>query len=116
MLRPYQKLIAWQEAHELCLWIYQCTEKFPASEKIGLISQMRRAAVSVCSNIAEGSRKKSHKEKFRFYETAICSLEELHYQCLLSKDLRYMDNVQFTEADGRISRVSFLTTKLRAAL
>jgi len=67
-------------------------------------------------NITEGSGKSSTKERGHFYEIAACSLEELHYQCLLSKDLQYIDEKTFLEAEDHIRRTSFLLTKLRQSL
>lgn len=111
-LRPYQKLVAWQEAYKLCLLIYKLTKKFPTDERFGLVSQMRRSSASVPCNISEGNSKKSEKEKAHFFETALCSLNELHCQCLLSKDLSFIDPKEFDTADDHIQRVSFLITKL----
>ncbi|MDD5469591.1 MAG: four helix bundle protein [Candidatus Peribacteraceae bacterium] len=113
--RPYQKLIVWKEAHSLCLWIYGITKQFPGDERFRLVDQMCRAASSVPMNIAEGSGKSSNKERARYYETALCSLEEVHYQCVLARDLQYMKGEQFDDADDRIQRVSFLARKLRSA-
>ncbi|MEI8230027.1 MAG: four helix bundle protein [Candidatus Peregrinibacteria bacterium] len=113
--RPYQRLIAWKEAHILCLWIYAITEKYPSTERFRLVDQMCRSSSSAPTNIAEGSSKSSKKEQARFYETSICSLEELHYQCLLSRDLHYCSQEVFLDADKRIGRVSFLCRRLRAS-
>lgn len=114
--RPYQKLSVWQEAHKLCLWVYDVTKTFPADEKFGLISQMRRSASSVPTNITEGNVKASKKEKAHFMEIAHASLEELHYWCYLSKDLNYMTDAQFADADARIQSVSIQLTKFRGFL
>lgn len=114
--RPYEKLIVWQEAHSLCLWIYGTTSCFPTSERFRLIDQMCRSSSSVPTNIAEGSGKSSVRERLRFYEISACSLEELHYQCVLSRDLQYMNAVLFKEADDRIQRLSYLLVRLRHAL
>lgn len=114
--RSYQRLIVWKEAHALCLLAYEFVKKFPSEERFGLMSQMRRSSYSVPMNIAEGSTKKSHKERERFYETAACSLEELHYQCILAKDLKYLAGGQFDQVHDHIQRVSFLLMKLRRAL
>lgn len=89
-LRPYQRLIAWQEAHKLCLWIYKITETFPKTELYRLVDQMCRSASSAPTNIVEASKKQSSKEQARFYEISLCSLEELHYQCLLAQELGYI--------------------------
>lgn len=115
-VRPYQKLIVWQEAHALCLRIYSITREFPTDERFRLVSQICRSAYSVPMNIAEGSGKASQKERERFYETASCSLEELHYQCLLSKDLMYIKEEIFLQVDDAIKRISYLLTKLRQSL
>lgn len=115
-LRPYQKLIAWNEAHALCLWIYVRTGHFPRHELFQLVSQMRRSAYGIPMNIAEGNSKRSAKEKAHFFESAIASLEELHYQCVLGLDLHYLSDKDFSEAEDRIRRVSYLITKLRSSI
>lgn len=114
--RPYQKLIDWKEAHELCLSIYSLTTKFPSHEKFGLVSQMRRSSYSVPTNIAEGNGKSSQKERVHFFEIASCSLEELHYQCLLSFDLKYITEAEFQKANLHIGRVSFLLGRLQSSI
>jgi four helix bundle protein len=115
-VRPYEKLVAWQEAYGLCLWIYKITAKFPSEEKFGLVSQMRRSAYSVPINIAEGNTKRSQKEKAHFFEIAQSSLEELHCECRLSMDLGYMSKEDFLSADQRIHRISYLLTRLYASV
>lgn len=114
--RPYQKLIVWREAHELCKFIYKITGKFPSHEKYGLMTQMRRSSFSVPMNIAEGTGKKSQKERDHFFEYASCSLEELHYQCLLSRDLSYVNDEEFAIAQNHIGRVGFLLMRIRSTL
>jgi four helix bundle protein len=114
--RPYEKLIVWQEAYKLCLFVYKLTIKFPIHERFGLASQMRRSSYSVPNNIAEGNSKKSSKEKGHFFETAHASLEELHCESRLSKDLNYINEQEYNDADDRIQRVSYLLTKLRASI
>lgn len=114
--RPYQQLIVWKEAHALCLSIYTLTKKFPNEERFGLVSQMRRSSSSVPTNIAEGSGKKSVKEREHFFEHASCSLEELHYQCYLSLGLEYVTQDEFKKTDELIGRVGYLLMRLRAAL
>lgn len=115
-LRPYQKLIVWQEAHKLCVSIYAMTTRYPLHERYGLISQMRRSSSSIPTNIAEGNVKKSKKEKEHFFEISKASLEELHYQCYLSKDLQYISQKRFEKFDDHIQRVSFLLGKLRHSI
>jgi four helix bundle protein len=114
-IRPYQKLIAWQEADKLCLWVYKITESFPKTEIYRLVDQMCRSSSSVPTNIAEGSGKKSKKERARYYETSLCSLEELHYQFVLSRNLGYINDAQFAEADDHIKRTSYLLNRLRSS-
>ncbi len=85
----FQELEVWREAHNLVLNIYKITAEFPKSELFGLVSQMRRAAVSVPANIAEGFKRTGHLDKLRFYNIAEASLEELKYYIILSSDLGY---------------------------
>lgn len=108
-------MITWQESHKLCLWIYSATKTFPSNERFRLIDQMCRAASSVPANLAEGSIKPSMKERARFYSIAHTSLEELHYYCLLARDLGYFTNEQFSKTDDHIQRISYLLHRLRSA-
>ncbi|RBP58580.1 four helix bundle protein [Alkalibaculum bacchi] len=90
-------LKVWQEAHELVLRIYAVTKTFPKEELYGLTSQIRRAAVSIPSNIIEGKARGTAKELQRFLLIARGSLEELKYQILLAKDLEYMDKNTYSD-------------------
>ena len=92
----FQDLKVWQKAHNLTLSIYQVTKNFPIDEKFGLTSQIRRSAVSICSNITEGYRK-SRRDFIRFLDISIGSLEETKYHLLLSKDLNYLKQSQYEE-------------------
>ena len=83
----FRQLRAWETSHQLVLRVYQMTQDFPQSEQYGLVSQMRRAAVSVPANIAEGFKRRGIQEKIRFYNIAEDSLEEVKYFLILSKDL-----------------------------
>ncbi len=116
MERQYEKLIVWKEAHKLCLKIYEETKNFPDSERFGLISQMRRASYSIPMNLAEGNSRRSYKEKNHFVTIASGSLEELHYQCLLSKDLGYLSEGIFLSLNDSIQRTGFLLQKLYSSL
>jgi four helix bundle protein len=113
--RPYEKLIAWQEAFQLCLWAYTVTKHFPKDERFGLISQIRRSATSVPLNIAEGNTRRSNKEKIHFFDIALGSVEELHCQLNIAKELEYMNAQQYEIADERINKTSYLLTNLRSA-
>ncbi len=86
-------LIVWQKAHRLVLKIYQASSGFPKEETYCLASQMRRAAASVPTNIAEGFSRATAKHKLHFYNMAQSSLEELKYCIILSRDLNYLTNV-----------------------
>lgn len=88
-IRSFQDLRAWQEAHKLALAIYTLSQDFPKQEIFGLTSQMRRAAVSVTSNIAEGFSRQTINDKLHFYTIAFGSLTELQSQMLLVKDLGF---------------------------
>jgi four helix bundle protein len=104
----FQQLNAWQEAHQLTLRTYQATRDFPAEEKFGLVSQMRRAAVSVPANIAEGFKRRGLKDKIHFYNIAETSLEELKYYFLLCRDLNYLpDNVALLTQAESVSRLLY---------
>jgi len=87
--RVFRDLLVWRKAHELVLAVYRFTESFPEREKFGLAHQMRRAAVSVPANIAEGFGKLSQAEKARFLNIAEGSLEECRYYLILAQDLGY---------------------------
>ena len=89
MLQRFEQLEVWQKAHGLVLLIYQLTAQFPSDEKFGLTSQMRRAAVSVPANIAEGFKRAGTKDKAHFYNISQASLEELRYYLILCRDLGY---------------------------
>jgi four helix bundle protein len=87
----FKKLRVWQKSHEMALKIYQATGKFPSEEKYGLTGQLRRAAVSVATNIVEGQARKTEREFSRFLNVAEGSLEETKYLLMLSPDLGYLD-------------------------
>lgn len=91
----FTDLNAWKEAHKLVVIIYKMTKKFPKEETYSLIDQMKRSSVSITSNIAEGFSRQSKKEKIQFYFTAKGSLTELQNQLLVSKDVNYLDKIEF---------------------
>ncbi len=101
-MRDHTKLTAFQLADEVAIYIYRLTKKFPKDELFGLTSQMRRAAVSVPSNIVEGCARESQSEYFRFLEIAFGSLRELHYQFELSEKLGYLDGCEAGSCEGKI--------------
>ncbi|MBR8834792.1 MAG: four helix bundle protein [Stigonema ocellatum SAG 48.90 = DSM 106950] len=88
-IERFEQLDVWQEAHKLVLLVYKNTASFPSDEKFGLVVQMRRSAVSVPANIAEGFKRRGIADKARFYNIAQASLEELRYYFILCHDLEY---------------------------
>jgi four helix bundle protein len=86
----FEDLDAWKEAHRLALAVYRATQSFPDVERFGLTSQMRRAAVSVPANIAEGFKRLGLSDKIRFYNIGEGSLAELRYYLVLPRDLGYL--------------------------
>jgi four helix bundle protein len=104
----YKELKAWQKSMELTFEVYRCTQQFPATEMYGLTSQMRRAAVSVASNIAEGKGKSSDGEFTLFLCHARGSLHELETQTLIAEQLGYLQNA----AAERIETLTLETGKM----
>jgi four helix bundle protein len=90
-MRDYRRLVVWSRAHELTMMTYQFTNNFPTDERFGLTSQMRRAAVSIASNIVEGYGRESDRDFARFLHIASGSCCELEYQFVLAGDLGYID-------------------------
>jgi four helix bundle protein len=88
--KTFEDLIVWQKSRELSLYIYTITKNYPTEERYGLVSQMRRAAISVSSNIAEGFARQQVKDKEHFYVMASASLSELLSQLIVSCDLEYI--------------------------
>jgi len=103
--RSFRDLMVWQKAHEFVLAVYRFTESFPEREKYGLAHQMRRAAVSIPANIAEGFGKRSQPEKARFLNIAEGSLEESHYYLILAHDLGYGQTDSLTAILEETSRL-----------
>jgi four helix bundle protein len=115
-LVKYEKLIAWQRSYALCLLLYKITVAFPSDERFGLTSQIRRSAYSVPLNLAEGSAKKSPRDGRHFFEIAHASLEEIHCQCRIARDLSYLTTAAFDTIDAEVHRASFLIHKLRQSI
>ena len=97
-IRSFTDLIAWQEAHKLVLLIYDITKNYPKEEIFALVSQMRRAVISITSNIAEGFGRKTSKDKNNFYSMAQGSLIEIQNQLLASRDIGYLKSESFNKA------------------
>ncbi len=109
----FEKLKVWQAARALTKRVYSVTLSFPEEEKFGLISQLKRASVSVCSNLAEGSSRDSYKEKARYNEIAYGSLMELLNQIILASDLNYLKNEDYISIREKIDEISYMLNGLR---
>ena len=103
--RDFRDLVVWQKAHQLVLDVYRISQGFPRAEVYGLTAQMRRAAVSIPANIAEGFRKRGKADKARFFNTAEGSLEEVHYYLILASDLGYADCTRLMDSVHQVSRL-----------
>jgi four helix bundle protein len=97
--KSFEDLIVWQKSHQLTLLVYRVTAELPRSELYGLVSQMRRAAVSVPANIAEGFKRRRNPDKARCMNIAQASLEEVRYYFLLARDLGYLKDIERDRID-----------------
>ena len=111
-IKSFTDLVAWQEAHALVLEIYKATKEFPKEEQFGLTNQLRRAVVSITSNIAEGFSRNTRKEKAQFYRTALGSLIEVQNQFLIARDVGYISSEVFRQIADKTVRVSKLLNGL----
>jgi four helix bundle protein len=111
-IKSFTDLNTWKEAHLLVLEIYKLTQKFPKDEQFGLTNQIRRAVVSITSNVAEGFSRNSYKEKAQFYSMALGSLTEVQNQLLIAKDLRYVTRNEFLNLADKTITVSKLLNGL----
>ena len=103
--RTFEEVEVWKKAHAWVLNVYRLTESFPKQELFGLTSQLRRAAVSVPANFAEGFKKRGLSDKIRFYNIAQGSLEECRYYFILARDLNYGDTRLLMGALEEISKM-----------
>ncbi len=94
-IKTFNDLYSWKEAHKLALSVYKTTDGFPTKEIYSLTNQIRRAVISITSNIAEGFSRNSMKEKIQFYSIALGSTTEVQSQIFLSRDLGYIDEETF---------------------
>ena len=107
MAFSFKDIIAWQKAYEFTLLTYKVTRQFPDFEKFGLASQFQRAAVSIAANIAEGSKKLSKADKLRMMNIAQGSLEECRFYVILSKDLQYITEDEFSALNQCLETASY---------
>lgn len=111
----FERLEVWQEARKLVIETYKLVRKFPKEERYALGEQIRRAVVSIPSNIAEGSGRVSLKEKMHFVEIAYGSLMEVYCQLQIAVDLKFINETDFENIRPRFSLISSMLTGLRAA-
>lgn len=104
-MRDYRRYDVWPKAYAVTLELYRLTRGFPSDERFGLTSQMRRAAVSIPSNFAEGMSRRSERDKARFMYVAVGSANELEVQLELSADLEYLDRKTFKSVRDRLREV-----------
>jgi four helix bundle protein len=112
--RKYQRLLVWQEAMDLVAGVYRITERLPATERFGLCQQLRRAAVSIPSNIAEGAGRHSDKEFIRFLNIANGSLLEVETQLLIALQLKYIEEI--SELQNSIDKIFAMLSSLKRKL
>lgn len=114
--KGFRKLIVWQKAHQWVLLIYNLTEKFPKQEMFGLVSQMRRAAVSVAANMAEGYAAGGTGQFGRYLDIAQGSLAEVEYYLILALDLKYITQAEYEQAESLRAETGFLLHRLIGSL
>lgn len=98
-IHTFKDLVAWQKSHEFVIEIYQATATFPPYEQFGLTNQVRRAAVSIVSNIAEGFGRRSVADRVRFYDMARASLNEVQAQLLVAKDVKFLADDKYSQLE-----------------
>jgi len=108
----YKNLIVWQKSKELTIKIYELTNQLPPEERFGLSSQLRRASISIVSNIAEGSRKRTHKDKNNFLTIAFGSASELEAQIDVIKSLPFGQNLKYERIDMLLEEVLKMLNKM----
>ena len=110
--KGFRKLIIWQRAHQLVLLTYKLSESFPKSELFGLTSQMRRAAVSIPANVAEGYAAGGKGQFGRYLDIAQGSLAEVEYYLILALELKYINQAEYEQAESLRSETGFLLHRL----
>lgn len=111
-IKSFTQLDVWKEGHKLAIAVYGETKAFPKEEIFGLTLQVRRAVVSITSNIAEGFSRNSYKEKVQFYSISLGSLTEVQNQLLLARDIKYLNPSTFTRLADQTVVVSKLINGL----
>ncbi len=108
----FEKLDVWKKSRIFTKRIYHLTKNFPDEEKFGIVSQLRRAAISICSNLAEGSSRNSKKDQAHFYNMAFSSLMEALNQIILSNDLDYINIENLNSLRTEVHTISLMLNRL----
>ena len=109
----FEKLEVWKESMELVKMIYDVTKRFPVSEKYGLTSQLRRATVSISSNLAEGTSRITNRDKAHFTTLSFSSAMEVLNQIIIVKELKYISEENYLEIRKKISKITNMLNALR---
>ena len=111
-MKDYRKLVVWEKAHKLVLFIYKITKTFPREEQYGLIGQIRRTATSAPTNIAEGCGRYTQLDFARHLQQAFGSIQEVQYLSFLSFELKYLDQNIYNTLDKDINEVKAMLISL----
>ncbi|WPR70566.1 four helix bundle protein [Flavobacterium sp. NG2] len=115
-MHQFKELLIWKKSRIFCVEIYCITATFPSDKKFGITSQLRRASVSIPSNIAEGSSRSSNKDFLRFLEIAIGSCYEIETQLLISSDLGFINYKDLDSLTVKLDEIVKMTSKFRSSL
>jgi len=111
-MKDFRQLKVWEKAHALALVMYKATADFPKEERYGLTSQIRRAAVSIAANIAEGCGRRSQAEFARFLQISMGSASELEYELLLAHDLNFVQEAAYERLQANTTEVKRMLASL----
>lgn len=111
-MKDFRDLKVWHKSHQLALHLYKATAAFPSEERFGLTAQLRRAAVSIPANIAEGCGRKTDRDLGRFLQVSMGSASEVEYALLLSHELGFLDSAVYQDLDERTREVKRMLASL----
>ena len=115
-MHRFKELEIWKRSRLFCSDIYQITSKFPESEKFGLTNQLKRASVSMPSNIAEGSSRQSNKDFSKFLEVTLGSAYEIETQLLIASDLKFISNTELDNLINELDEIIKMISKFKSTL
>ena len=116
MAHKFKELQIWQRSRAFCSVIYKLTSNFPETEKFGLVNQLRRASVSIPSNIAEGSARSSNKNFIRFLTISIGSAYEIETQLLIAYDLKFISEQELKKVNNDLNEIIKMISKFKSSL